>query len=412
MLKHVLPCALALIGLGAHAQTPSSATPATLCAGLARVAVNTPAGTCLQRVLGGLNFPRGILNQDDGSVLVIEMGGWGKNKGRLSRVSETQGTWTRETLFEGLDRPHQVRRGPDGKIYVGVIGGIFRFRPSPGKPAQEWVIGGSSGVLGPTGTGLHGLTNFVFDAKGDLVVNNGSFTNQCESKGERAKADVICPETQETPPRAALLHYAMQWPAGTASAAKVLANGLRNSMALAAHPSGTLLQAENARDAINNGDPALDDAKLPHDELNVIVAGKDYGWPYCYDMNVTAPEYAGSGIAQCAQRTAPLLLLAPHAAALGMTYAPNNSVVGRDVLVVPYHGYRTGAHRVVAWKIDGKGLPQGKPIPIVHGWEANAKQKRAMGAPTEVNFDQAGNLWISEDRNGTLLRLTREATPP
>ena len=234
------------------------------CAGLPRVAVSTPANTCLQVVQANLRFPRGIVEEPGGSVLVAEMGGWARGKGRVSRLTVTHATgqWLRETLFDQLDRPHQIRIGPDQKIYVGVIGGIFRFDPKQDPLRQEWVVGGNSGVLGPTGTGLHPLNNFVFDTQGNLIVNNGSSTNQCEAPKGKPDVSRACPEAQENPPRAALLRYAMQWPQGKAGTPAVLATGLRNSMALAVHPSGTLLQAENSRDAIHRAAPKLDDAKL------------------------------------------------------------------------------------------------------------------------------------------------------
>jgi streptogramin lyase len=39
----------------------------------------------------------------------------------------TNGGWQQTVLLKGLDRPHGVVQGPDGKIYVGEVGRIIRF---------------------------------------------------------------------------------------------------------------------------------------------------------------------------------------------------------------------------------------------------------------------------------------------
>src|SRR5205814_1860297 len=101
----------------------------------------------------------------------------------------------------------------------------------------------------------------------------------------------------------------------------VIAKGLRNSMALAVHPtSNALIQGENSRDSNNKYEASLTDNEgdLPHEELNVIVPGSNYGWPYCYDNGAPNPEYRGR--VDCSNYTKPALLLPGHASPLGMAY--------------------------------------------------------------------------------------------
>jgi len=63
-----------------------------------------------------------------------------------------------------------------------------------------------------------------------------------------------------------------------------MAQGLRNSVAMVRHRSGTLLQAENGMD--------FPPADSPFEELNVLHQGAHYGWPYCYEMQSAAPVWA------------------------------------------------------------------------------------------------------------------------
>ena len=53
----------------------------------------------------------------------------------------------------------------------------------------------------------------------------------------------------------------------------IMAQGLRNSVAMARHTSGTLLEADNGVD--------FAPADTPFEELNVLRQGAHYGWPYC-----------------------------------------------------------------------------------------------------------------------------------
>jgi glucose/arabinose dehydrogenase len=75
----------------------------------------------------------------------------------------------------------------------------------------------------------------------------------------------------------------------------------------------------------------------------------------------------------------------------------------RGKLIVGYHGYRKAGHRVVAFDVDVQGRPQGDARELVAGWDAD--EGRPMGAPTDVKAGADGAIYITEDRNGTVLRI-------
>src|ERR1700721_4762603 len=69
---------------------------------------------------------------------------------------------------------------------------------------------------------------------------------------------------------------------------------------------------------------ASEEASLPAEELLLLKAGGDYGWPQCYydgvqQKLVLAPEYGGDGgkqVGVCANKIAPVASLPAH-------WAPN-----------------------------------------------------------------------------------------
>jgi glucose/arabinose dehydrogenase len=173
-------------------------------------------------------------------------------------------------------------------------------------------------------------------------------------------------------------------------------------MAMTVLPSGQLLAAVNARDAIDGADPKLSDDALPHDTFDRIVLGGDYGWPYCFDDNRPSPEFPDF---DCAKTLKPDLLLPPHAAPLGMIMYSGtmlSQLSGR--LLIGYHGYRALGHRIVALRVTPRGLPIGQPEDVIRGWDAVAG-KHPQGAPVGLAIDADGSVLITEDHNGTLLRL-------
>jgi glucose/arabinose dehydrogenase len=367
------------------------------CGGLPKVTLHTAPGFCVGLVATGLKFPRGVLPLKDGTVLVAEMIGWGAKSGRITAlVPDGKGRYAKKQILKGLKEPHGLALGPDGKIYVGVVGGVKRFALNDPEKTVEDVVGGTATVKGPPGDGRHPLVSLLFTKRKTLLLNVGSVSDNCEhANGDLPAPDQICPETRAPAGHGLVREYEFDWETGKAKGWTVFAEGMRNSMALAEYPeSGLILEAENSRDSINDVMPELsDDEELPPDELNVLVAGGRYGWPYCYGANIPSPEYQHWN---CTGYHPPVIALPAHSAPLGLAYWNGGLAVG-------YHGYRKHGHRIVWFPIAGDGTPQNQPKELVFDWEG-----KPDGAPTDLKAGADGALYVTEDHNGTVLRLVAE----
>ncbi len=367
------------IGLAASVGGPSRAQ--------GKLTVKVASGYSLSTIATDLHVPRAVVQTDANTAFVVEFGGWNKNTGSLVKLTQSGGAWKTQRVLTKLDRPVGLVMGPDKKLYLGEVTRISRFDPTASTISLERVI------TDLPGKGLHPLTTMAFsnDASPFLVVNVGSSTNNCEA----SKKSGTCAVASGTNSLASLRRYDFDWSTGKAKKFQVIARGLRNSMGLAIHPSGTILQAENSRDAIDEGDPKLSDEALPHDEINVIVPGSNYGWPYCYDNQKNAPEFKKY---KCASTIAPSVLLPAHSAPLGLTYW------GSDV-IVSYHGYRDVGHRLVAFPVDASGKVNGAGRELISGWDETDTQQ--MGGPVGTSVGIDGALWITDDRNNMVLRLAK-----
>ncbi len=367
------------------------------CDGFPRTDLKAPPGLCVGLVATQLGFARGVVALGT-DVYLADMGGWRKKHGRILRLPQS-GHGKLQVVLSGLDEPNGLAPAPGGSLYVGVLGKVIRFDPRAADPAGSV----RDVVTGLPDTGRHPLAALAVAADGALFINVGSATDHCEkADGSAPDAAQPCPEAVAALPRGTILYVSPGDTAVDAGTLKPYARGLRNSMALAVLPGGQLLAASNARDYINRADPALSDEDLPHEPLNRIEQGADYGWPYCYDDRLPSPEYPKAG---CAAKHPPTLLLPAHAAPLGMLLYRGKVLANLDGrLLIAYHGYRAKGHRIVSLALDGQGKPQGQPEDVVAGWDYT-EGAHPQGSPVSVWQMDDGSVLISDDHNGTLLRL-------
>jgi len=371
--------------------------PSGTCAGFPRAALTAPPGWCVALVAdasNGVRFPRRVLEVAPGRFWLIDMGSWEAGRGRLLEfelpATRAASPVAMKVIADKLDRPLGLALGPDGRVYVGEAGRIWRT-PVTLPVTPETVIDGLPN------DGAHPLKEIAFGGRGQLFVNVGSFTDACrDSAGKQA---MPCPERAGAQPRAAVYEAVLGGPSFTLQSFAPYASGLRNSLALAWLPgTSTLLQGENSIDYA--------DETAPPEELNVLTRGSDHGWPYCVGAREPARGYEGR--ADCAKTTPPAMLWPAHAAPLQMMAVPattKNAFAGQ--LVVAWHGYRAGGHRIVSFALDAQGRPGGDARPWISGWSA-AKNVRPLGAPAGFTIDSLGRMLVVEDRNRTLLMLTRE----
>ena len=400
------------------------------CDGLPKLTnLQTPAGVCVGLVAKGFTYARGIAELPSGDLVLAEMGGWAQDRGAVWLLRRgPDKSYSRTRVAKQIDKPSGVAVGPDGLPYVGTPTGIFRFDPyeatvdplprtGPFRAADYKQPKLTLVVKDLPGTGRHPLARFVFEKKSPwtLYANVGSSSDDCE-QGADAKPPtgfpLPCAEAEGDNARGAIRTYDLSNAAHVATGFTVIAHGLRNSMALAVHPtSGALVQAENSRDSINKFAASLtaSEGDLPHEELNVVIPGSHYGWPYCYDNGTPNPEYLGR--VDCSQYTAPTQLLPGHASPLGMQFYTGSMFPAayKNQLIMTFHGYRANGHRLVMVPVDANGVPgSGEPQDIIRNWDKNGNDP--LGTPVDVTVAKDGSLYVTEDKNGDVLRVFFDAS--
>jgi glucose/arabinose dehydrogenase len=377
--------------------------PQAACAGHPGIALKVPDGWCAGLVADardGLRMPRRILAVAPQRFWIVDMGNWEPRRGRLLelRTDVARGQPGRlRVLASGLDRPHGLARGPDGRIYIGEASTVWRTPVGEAVQRDNVITGLPSG-------GAHPLKELEFIPDGRLLINMGSETDACRNDAQQQP--LPCPESTGPQPRAAVYVATFGGPDLTLKDLRPFATGLRNSLGLASTTASDgkarLWQAENSVD--------YTDATLPAEELNALKEGASYGWPYCVSdaKGRAVPARGYEGRARCKSQTAAYAAWPAHVAPLQLLTAPasisDGPFAGR--LLAVWHGYRAGGQRIVGWRLDEHGRPTGARQDLVSGWHAQAGV-RPLGTPAGATFDEEGRLWIVEDRNRSVIVIAR-----
>lgn len=279
------------------------------------------------------------------------------------------------TLLEGLDRPHGIDLA-DGWLYVAETGAVRRVRFDA---AARTINGPLEQIAALAGGGMHFTRTLRVGPDGALYVTAGSSCNVCI----------------ETTPRAAMLRVD---PA--TGAVTPYAEGLRNTVGFDWQPgTGDLYSVDNGRDLLGDD--------YPPDELNRIVAGGFYGWPFWHADNVPDREFGSHPAAAGRQPIAPAYAFGAHVAALSINFfAPDRAPPGFErAALVGQHGSwnrsELSGYRVSSlhWAADG-GITERD---FLAGF---AEGGTVTGRPVDALPGPDGAVYVSDDYAGAVYRIT------
>jgi glucose/arabinose dehydrogenase len=317
--------------------------------GEARVMVLTPKGDI-------------ILSSPASKVLLVK-----KNSGDKSRAGGV------ETLLSGLHNPSGLFLDGD-QLYIAEEARILRVRLDPE----------TRKLTGPTETVLPNLPehgdHFTRTIKkgpgGYFYVSLGSSCNVCIEKN---------------PWRAAMIRFKPGEPA------QLFATGLRNTVGFDWKPgSNELYGVDNGRDWLGD--------EVPPEELNHLVEGGFYGWPYLYGDNQPDPEYGKRAGDRISHAIPPVYKLPAHVAPLSILFLRHTRDTNfADSALVTEHGSWNRSQKI-GYKVVALHWRNGEITeePFLSRF---LKDGRVLGRPVDIIEDSDGTIFISDDYNGAIWRV-------
>jgi glucose/arabinose dehydrogenase len=289
------------------------------------------------------------------------------------------------TVLDNLDQPHGLAFSPEKppRLYVAETGQVAAYNYDP----EHLQATDRQKIADLPPGGLNFTRSLVFWPKGRahrLLISVGSSCDACEEQDpQRAKILAVDPGGGDP---------------------ETFASGLRNSIFMAIHPlSKHVWATETGRDDLGDN--------WPPDEINIILKGSHYGWPYCYGKRLHDDKCDPAGThREFCKDTIPSFIDVPaNAAPLGLTFFPKEwPKEFRHDLLVAYHGSSnrpgpTGC-KVVRYKLDAAGNFVDVED-FITGW---LTPEGVLGRPVDILIKDDGVIFISDDQAGVVYRVVYE----
>jgi glucose/arabinose dehydrogenase len=329
-----------------------------------------PAGFKAEVYATGLHIPRFVSFSPEGDLYVAEFGLTNNSVKVLPDRNHNGKPDKVVTFASGFYSPNNVAFH-GGAVYVGELGRIDRLVDTDGDLVADTR---SVFIGGLAANGRHKTKTIGFGPDGKFYMNVGSFSD----------------DAAESPGRATIWQYN-----GDGTGGRVFASGLRNTVGFDWDPTtGQMWGNDNGADDLG--------VNFPPDELNQIVDGGNYGFPFCVADRQANPKLGGRN---CGSTIAPQGTYPPHAAALGMTFYTGSSFPSSY-----WGGIFTAQHSI--------SYPENRAIvfvPFKNGKPSGAPQTFYATGDTWVGLavdPYDGALFATQDQNGTIYRITYTGQSP
>ena len=293
--KVLLPGVFALAGaLGIATESPSAQSPSNAACVGDDSGLKLPPGFCATVFADGIGHARHMVVAPSGVVYVNTWSGkyYGNDTppaGGFLVGLEDKASSGKASVIERFGET--VSSGGAGGTGIGIYKG-WRYAEINDRIVRYTL---SAGTIVPSGSpetivsglplsGDHPMHPFAIDSEGSMYVDVASASNACQEKNRTLKSPGVEPCT-ELETRGGVWRYDANQTNQTFSPAARYATGIRNAGSFTTGPAGRVFVTQHGRDQLHTNWPDLyqqdEEAILPAEEVLLLKAGGDYGWPHC-----------------------------------------------------------------------------------------------------------------------------------